>query len=242
MTSKIIALFFILAVVGVSCTKDDVNSVINTTQDNVSDSEIVAGLRTALVVSTDTSVKQTNVMDGYFKNLAIKIPFPPNAQRVLDALRTNILTKYVCESYIDKVVLTLNRAAEDAAIEAKPIFIDAVKKMSITDGKNILFGDSLAATTYLNSKTYAQLKTLYKPKIEASLNKVNATTYWKDLTTLYNTIASDTVNTDLTDYSTNKALDGLFYMVGKEEKDIRRDPAARVDAILKKVFGQLDHK
>ena len=137
------------------------------------------------------------------------------------------------------MVLSLNRAAEDAAIEAKPIFVDAIMALTIDKGLEILQGDSVAATNYLQSTTRSPLKDKFLPKIKASLDKVNATKFWADIMGVYNNIPLvQPINADLPDYATNKALDGLFVLVGQEESKIRRDPAARVTDILKKVFTE----
>ena len=236
---KLILPFVILSIIVISaCTKDQVNQALNTVTNNgISDSQIVQGLIAALNTGTDSSTTQTHRTDGYFKNSLIKIPFPQDAQSILDV----ITVIPGGQSYVDNVVLSLNRAAEQAAIKAEPIFLNAITSITITDGKNILFGDSLAATNYLNSKTYSSLKTAFLPDIKTSLDNVSATSYWSTLTGLYNQVPLVTpVNTDLPDYATTKALDGLFIMVGQEEKKIRKDPAARVSDILKTVFGQLD--
>jgi hypothetical protein len=138
--------------------------------------------------------------------------------------------------------LKLNRAAEDAANEAKPIFVDAITTMTVEDGKAILFGDSTAATQYLNTKTHTQLEDLFQPQIKASLDKVGATAVWSQVFTTYNDLPTTItkVNPNLDEYATEKALDGLFYKVSEEEKDIRGDINARVNDILQKVFGELD--
>lgn len=214
----------------------DENGNLAVPSSSVSDADIVAGLKEALKVGTDTSVSLTSVTDGYFKNAAIKILLPPEAQKVESTLRSLGQDKLV-----DDAILSLNRAAEDAASSAKPIFVDAITSMSISDGKDILFGDSTAATSYLKTKTYTSLKDIYKPKIQASLDKVNATKYWNNVFSTYNQIPFVTpVNPDLSDYTTTKALDGLFHMVADEEREIRKNPADRVTDLLKKVFGQLD--
>ncbi len=235
---KVILISGLLLVGMIACTKDQIDSVLNS---NVSDAEVVAGLKSALQVGTDTSVSRTNRKDGYFTNAAIKILLPPEAQEA-----ARYLNNIGLQSYVDNAILSINRAAEDAASEAKPIFIDAITSITITDGKNILFGDSIAATSYLKTKTYVNLKSIYKPRIKTSLDKVSATKYYGDFADKYNSIAvftgKDTINSDLTDYTTGKALDGLFYVVSQQEKDIRKDPVARVTDILKKVFGQLDKK
>ena len=139
---------------------------------------------------------------------------------------------------VDKFILTLNRGAEDAAREAKPIFIDAIKSMTIQDAWSILRGEDDAATQYLRRTTGERLAEKFKPVIKASLDKVNATRYYSDIVTTYNRIPLvEKVNPDLDDYATNKAIDGLFVMIAKEEKRIREDPVARTTELLKKVFG-----
>jgi enolase len=134
--------------------------------------------------------------------------------------------------------MTLNRGAEDAAKEAKPIFISAIKSMTIQDAWAILKGEDNAATEYLRKTTSSQLKEKFKPVIQSSLNKVNATKYYGELVTRYNKIPLvEKVNPNLDDYATDKAIDGLFVMIAKEEKNIRQDPVARTTELLKKVFG-----
>jgi hypothetical protein len=172
-------------------------------------------------------------VDGYFKNPQIKIPFPPDVKKVEDRLRQIGLGKEV-----DKFILTLNRGAEDAAKEAKPIFISAIRQMTIQDAWGILRGNDDAATQYLIRTTSAQLKEKFKPVIQNSLQKVNATKYYNDIVTRYNSIPMvQKVNPDLDDYATDKAIEGLFLMIAKEEKNIRADPAARTTELLKRVFG-----
>jgi hypothetical protein len=131
----------------------------------------------------------------------------------------------------------MNRAAEDAAKSAAPIFINAIKGITIQDGLGILKGDDFAATNYLKTKTVAQLTEAFRPVIEQSLEKVNATKYWKTLFTTYNTFSKEKVNTDLSSYVTEKATAGIFYQVGLEEQKIRKDPFARTTDLLKKVFS-----
>ncbi|MCS7086774.1 MAG: DUF4197 domain-containing protein, partial [Bacteroidia bacterium] len=133
--------------------------------------------------------------------------------------------------------LRLNRAAEDAAVKAKPIFWNAIKNITIADGMAILKGDSVAATRYLQQNTQSQLIEAYRPPIDSVLEQNGAKSTWADVVTGYNALTGKNVETDLTTYTTGKALDGLFYVVGQEEARIRRDPIARVTEILKKVFG-----
>jgi hypothetical protein len=162
----------------------------------------------------------------------IKILMPPEAESVEKTLRSVGLG-----STVDKAVLSMNRAAEDASKYVGKIFINAIKKMTILDAFGFLKGGNTAATNYLKEKTTTQLTTAFTPIVSKSLDKVDATKYWKDVFTVYNKFSSKPVNTDLTAYVTQRALDGLFYQIGLEEQNIRENPAARVTAILKKVFA-----
>ncbi|HEY8898494.1 MAG TPA: DUF4197 domain-containing protein, partial [Niastella sp.] len=140
-------------------------------------------------------------------------------------------------SLVDKAILSVNRAAEDAAKSAAPIFIDAIKTMTIQDALGILKGGDFAATNYLKSKTTTALTTAFKPVIENSLSKVGATKYWGDVFNAYNKFATNKINPDLSGFVTEKAIGGIFYQVSLEEQKIRKDPVARVTDLLKKVFG-----
>lgn len=203
-------------------------------EDSLSTDDIIKGLKEALNVGSINSVVAVNKLDGYFGNPLLKIPFPPEVANVETTLRSVGLGNLV-----DNAVLAINRAAEDAAIKAKPIFLDAITNMTFDDALKILKGDTIAATTYLKSKTFTNLTTAFKPSIQSSLDKVDATKYWTDLTTAYNKIPFvKPINTDLAAYVTGKALDGLFLLVSKEEVKIRKDPVARVSDILKKVFAK----
>ncbi|MEP6512910.1 MAG: DUF4197 domain-containing protein, partial [Parafilimonas sp.] len=161
-----------------------------------------------------------------------KILMPPEAQKVESTLRGVGLG-----SVVDKAVLSMNRAAEEAAKSASPIFINAIKQMTISDAIGILKGGDFAATNYFKDKTTAALTTAFSPVISNALQKVNATKYWNDVFTLYNKFSTNPVNTDLNAFVTGKTIDGIFYQVGLEEQKIRKDPAARVTDLLKKVFG-----
>jgi hypothetical protein len=140
---------------------------------------------------------------------------------------------------VDDAILSLNRAAEDASKSAAPIFLDAIKHMTVSDGLGILKGPDTAATGYLRKSTSAQLTAAFHPVIDSSLQKTGATRYWKQIFDLYNKLPTtfNKVNSDLPSYATAKALDGVFYYVAAEEKNIRTNPAAQVDDLLKKVFG-----
>ena len=201
--------------------------------ESVSTEEVAQGLKEALTNGVSKGSDLVSQLDGYSKNPEIKIPFPPEVKQVETRLRQVGLGDEV-----DKFVLTLNRGAEDAAKEAKPIFVEAVKQMTIQDAWAILRGEDDAATQYLKRSTSDLLKEKFKPIIQTSLAKVNATKYYGDLVNSYNRIPLvQKVNPDLDEYATQKAIDGLFVMIAKEEKNIRENPMARTSELLKKVFG-----
>lgn len=203
-----------------------------TTGSSLSNDDIINGLKEALRVGTDSSSKKLSKLDGFFGDAAIKILMPAEAQKVEKTLRSVGMGKLV-----DKAVLSMNRAAEDAASGVGNIFWNAIKQMSIGDGLQILRGGDFAATNYLKKMTTAELTEKFRPVIQGSLTKMDATKYWNDVFTTYNKFSRDQVNTDLTAYVTEKALAGLFYNISLEEQKIRKDPAAQVTGILKKVFG-----
>lgn len=237
-----IFLAFIAITSLVSCTKEDLDKILSSQA--LSNEEIIAGLKSALNVGTDTSVSILNKVDGYYADQAVKILLPPEAE----AIYTNISKVPGGETLLEETVKKLNRAAEDAAAEAKPIFVDAITGITITDGLDILNGDDSAATSYLKGKTFTPLTNAFQPKIQVSLDKkiignVSASSAYSDLVSAYNTaslngilFAKITTNT-LSEHVTQRALDGLFKKVADEEKAIRTDPIARVTDILKKVFG-----
>jgi hypothetical protein len=195
--------------------------------------DVASGLKEALIQGISKGSSNASQLDGYFKNPQIKIPFPPDAQKVADKLRAIGLG-----GEIDKFVLTLNRGAEAAAKEAKPIFVTAITSMTIEDAWAILKGEQNAATNYLKKTTSTQLTGKFKPVISNSLNEVSATKYYGDLVEKYNKIPFvEKVNPDLDDYATELAIDGLFTLIAKEELNIRKDPLARGTDLLKRVFG-----
>ena len=195
--------------------------------------EVAQGLKEALTNGASKGSDLVSKTDGYFKNTEIKIPFPPEMELVETKLRFIGMGEEV-----DKFVLSLNRAAEDAATQAKPIFVSTIKQMTIQDAWSILKGDADAATQYLKRTTTTQLTGTFKPIVQNSLNKVNATAYYSDLVNAYNKIPFiQKVNPNLDDYATDKAIAGLFVMVAKEEKNIRQNPATRTSDLLKKVFS-----
>lgn len=201
---------------------------------DLSNAEIISGLKQALEVGSNNAGKQLSNINGYFGNQVIKILMPPEVQKVERTLRSIGMG-----SEVDKAILAMNRAAEDAAVKAAPIFVNAIKTMTIQDGLGILKGGNGAATNYLKGRTTQQLTNAFRPIIENSLNKVNATKYWSQVFTIYNRLPTTfkKVNPDLTGHVTEKALSGLFVTVAEEENKIRQNPSARVTDLLRKVFG-----
>ena len=199
---------------------------------SLSNDDIIAGLKEALRVGTDSSCKKLSRSNGFFGDAAIKLLMPAEAQNVEKQLRSVGLGNLV-----DKAILSMNRAAEDAANGVGDIFWTSIKQMSIQDGVQILNGNDIAATTYLQKTTTSELIQKFKPVIDASLIKTDATKYWKDVFSNYNRFSKDKVNPDLTAYVTERALAGLFLNIGLQEQKIRKDPSAQVTGILKKVFG-----
>lgn len=213
--------------------KDLSKKVGGTTTPALTSAEVANGLKEALTKGVSTGSDLVSQVDGYFKNPEIKIPFPPDVKRVEDRLR-----QIGMGGEVDKFVMALNRGAEDAAKEAKPIFVTAIKAMTIEDAWAILKGDANAATMYLKKTTSASLKEKFKPVIKTSLEKVNATKYYDDIVTRYNKIPMvQKVNPELDDYATDRAIEGLFVMIAKEEKNIRENPVARTTDLLKRVFS-----
>ncbi len=202
-------------------------------KDSLSTSTITNGLKEALQKGTERGVVKLSSADGFFKDAAIKILMPEEAKKVEQKLRSIGLGKQV-----DNAILSMNRAAEDASKSAAPVFIHAIKQMSIQDAAGILKGGDFAATSYLQDKTSNNLSEAFRPVIEQSLAKVNATKYWNNIFTTYNQFSSQKVNTDLSAYVTEKALTGIFHEIGLQEQKIRKDPAAQTTELLKKVFGK----
>jgi hypothetical protein len=194
---------------------------------------VVNGLKQALEIGAQKSASKLSATDGFFKNAAIKILLPPEAKQVEKTLRSLGMGKLV-----DDALLSMNRAAEDAAKSAAPIFVNAVKEMTVQDAWGILKGADTAATGYMRSKTTPALTAAFRPVIEQSVQKTGATKYWNTLFSNYNKFATTKVNPDLAAYVTEKALAGMFIQLGEEEKKIRKDPAAQTTALLKKVFGK----
>jgi hypothetical protein len=218
-----------------SSAASDVLNTNKTSPAPLSNEEVINGLKDALTVGTNNSTAFASKLDGYYKNPALFIPFPSEAQKVKD-----YATKIGMNAQIEKFEMTLNRAAEEAAKDAAPVFINAVKAMSIGDGFAILKGADNAATQYLKDKTTAELIQKFTPIVQSAIDKVELTKYWNPIINSYNKVPLvQKQNPDLTAYVTERAIQGLFKLLADEELKIRKDPVARVTDILKKVFGSL---
>lgn len=200
----------------------------------LSNGEVVNGLKEALRIGTQNASGKLNKTNGFFGNQLIKIMLPQEVKNMETTLRS-----FGFNRQCDNLIMSLNRAAEDAAGKAVPIFVNAITSMNINDGLNILRGGNNAATDFLRRTTTGALTQAFRPVIEKSLGKVGATRYWTDIFTIYNRlpITRNKVNTDLTGYVTERALNGLFVSVAQEEANIRQNPAARVNDLLRRVFG-----
>ena len=229
----VICIFFIsgCSSTQINQTLGEVNKALELEQP-LTTAEVGEGLKEALIKGISNGSDIASKVDGYFKNPEIKIPFPPEVKKVEEKLRQLGLNNEV-----DRFILTLNRGAEEAAKEAKPIFITAIKSMTIQDAWGILRGEPDAATQYLKRTTSQQLREKFKPVIQNALDKVNATKYYGDIVNTYNQIPFvQDVNPDLNEYATEKAMEGLFTLIAKEEKNIREDPLARTTELLRRVF------
>ncbi|MCJ7448947.1 MAG: DUF4197 domain-containing protein [Bacteroidales bacterium] len=218
----------------------------------LTEAEVINGLKEALITGAKNSAQRLAAENGYYGDAAIKIPLPDEARVIVD----NISRIPGGTQLVGDVILRINRAAEDAAKEVAPIFINSVTQMTIKDAFNILNGADNAATGYLRSTTYNELYALYKPKIQVSTEKkiignISTKDSWVTLTGKWNTLANSVagklanlkpVNTDLDDFLTNKALSGMFLKVEAEELKIRKEVSARVTPLLQRVFGSLDNK
>ena len=203
----------------------------------ITTAEVTKGLKEALTVGASNSVGVASKTDGFFKNPQLFVPFPQEAIKVKNTLEMAGLNKPV-----DNFVVSLNRAAEDASKRALPIFKNAIVSMSISDAMGILKGSETAATDYLRAKTTNQLKAEFTPVVRQSISKVKVTSYWDPIAKNYNRLTlltgGDKVNPNLEEYITERTIDGLFTLIAKEEALIRKDPAARVTDILRKVFAE----
>ena len=200
----------------------------------LTEERIAAGLKEALRVGTGNAVDLTAREGGYFGNPRITIPMPPSLRRLADTLQAMGLTRQV-----EEFVLSMNRAAEQAAPQATALFLDAITAMTFEDARRILEGQEDEATQYFRARTYARLYALFRPVVHGSMERVGVTRLYQDLTTRY--MALPLVrrpDLDLDHYVTGKSLDGLFLLVGEEERRIRTDPAARGTDVLREVFGR----
>lgn len=234
-----IAFLGLIFLFAAACTTQQINQALGEIMGengNLSSAEVAEGLKQALRQGISKGADQASQQDGYFRNPRLKIPFPEEAQRVEQRLR-----QIGMGNEVDRFILTLNRGAEEAAKEAKPIFVDAIRSMTIQDAWNILRGEQDAATQYLRRTTGEQLRTKFLPVISRSLDQVNATRYYGDIVSTYNRLPGVTkADPDLEAYATTKAIDGLFLLVAEEEKNIRANPVARTTELMKRVFASQD--
>lgn len=243
------SIFLLVAIFLAGCAEmQQMAQTIYNEQRPLTQTEIIAGLKEALSVGVDSSVAHLAMNNGYFRDEAVRILLPPEAEVITE----NISRLPGGQALVDDVIESINQAASDAAKEAAPIFLNSIRQMTIQDAAGILTGGDNAATTYLRETNYDPLFALYQPKIEESLNKklvgdVSAQQSWDQLTSSWNQVAGSMVGrfagltpveTDLSTYLTQRALDGLFLKIGETEKNIRQDPAARVTDLLKRVFGR----
>lgn len=204
-----------------------------TTKPGLSNEEVVRGLKEALTVGSNSSSSIASQVDGYYKNPRLFIPWPSEARD----MKTK-LVQLGMQAKVEEFEMSLNRAAEEAAKKAAPVFINAITNMSVQDGFAILKGSDTAATNYLRKSTYASLKEQFTPVVKEAIEKVKVTSYWQPLATTYNKLPLvKKQNPNLDEYVTEKAINGLMLLIADEEIKIRKDPAARVSELLKKVFG-----
>ena len=210
-------------------------TLVTENKQGLSQDDIANGLKEALTLGAEKGCVNLSKPDGFFKNAALKILMPPEAQKIENAIRSLGLNQLA-----DDFILSLNRAAEDACTTAAPIFVKAIKDITISDGINILKGNDTAATNYLRTKTQTELAASFSPIIKTSLDKVEATKNWEKIITVYNKIplVNKKINPDLTAYVAEKSMSGLYTEIASQEKEIRSNPMARTTAILKSVFGQ----
>jgi len=240
---KLLASLFLISLFSCSIIEEASTTILNPTNNSPSkidltNEEVISGLKEALNVGIKNAVNLSSVTDGFLKNDVIRLPFPPDAIKVREKAINFGLSKQVTT-----FEETLNRAAEEATKKALPIFIDAINNMSVSDGFSILKGGDGAATKFLKSQTSNQLVIAFAPVVKEATTKVQLTAYWNPIITRYNTAMTlsggQKLDPDLDAYITQKAIDGLFYLVENEENKIRKDPLARVSDILVKVFGSL---
>lgn len=216
---------------------EQLGQVVNTTGagtgPGLTNEEVIRGLKEALTVGTNSSSAKAGQTDGFYRNARLFIPWPPEARQMKERLLA-----LGFEAQVNRFEESLNRAAEEAAKQAAPVFADAITKMTVSDGFAILRGSDTSATAYLRKTTYVPLKDKFKPVVKEATQKVEVTRYWSPLVTAYNRIPGvKQQDPDLDNYVTDKTIGGLMLLIADEEIKIRRDPAARVTELLKKVFG-----
>ncbi len=236
----IIGGFLSLSLLLPSCGSVNLNDVLEAVEDYqgqaLSQEKAGEGLKEALRIGIQNAASSASSSGGFINNPLIKIPFPPEVANVETKLRALGMG-----GTVDKFVNTLNAGAEEASKKAAPIFVDAIKEMSITDALTILKGDDDAATAYLKSKTSAKLEAAFLPVISQALQKVQVTKYWNPIVTTYNGLPmTDDINPNLEAYVTQEAMEGLFLLLSQEEAKIRNNPGARVTDLLKEVFAHQD--
>ncbi len=218
------------------------DEILKSTQTGITQEEAANGLKQALEFGVNNGTSFLGKTDGFLGNMAYKILMPEEVRKVEAQIRGNAVTNAMAGPYLEKVVTAMNRGAENAMAEAKPIFVNAIKAMTIQDAINIVTGGNGAATAYLQRTTSAQLKEKFKPVIKASLDKVNISVPWEKVSSGYNIITGKNVTTDLNEYVTDRAMTALFTEIRAEEDKIRANPIARTTEILKKVFAYADSK
>lgn len=240
---KLLVCLFIISLFSCSIIEDASTTILSPTNNSPSkidltNEEVISGLKEALNVGIKNAVNLSSLTDGFLMNDMIRLPFPPDAIKVREKALNLGLSKQVAT-----FEETMNRAAEEATKKALPIFVDAIKNMSVSDGFSILKGGDGAATKFLKTQTSNQLVIAFAPVVKEATTKVQLTAYWNPIITRYNSAMTlsggQKLNPDLDAYITQKAIDGLFYLVETEENKIRKDPIARVSDILVKVFGSL---
>jgi hypothetical protein len=239
---KLLPILLLISLFSCSIIQEASTTILNPSNNppkiDLTNDEVISGLKEALNFGIKNAVDLSSVTDGFLKNDMIRLPFPPDAIKVREKALNLGLSKQVAT-----FEETMNRAAEEATKKALPIFIDAIKNMSVSDGFSILKGGDGAATKFLKNQTSNQLLTAFAPVVKEATTKVQLTAYWNPLITKYNTAMTfsggQKLDPDLDAYITQKAIDGLFYLVEIEENKIRKDPLARVSDILVKVFGSL---
>lgn len=209
---------------------------------SITQAEAVSGLKQALEKGVLSGTSVLGQSGGFLKNESFKILLPTEVQNAVSKIKGNPITNALASPFLEKVEVAMNTGAEKAMAEAKPIFINAIKSMSISDALGIVTGGEGAATAFLQRATTASLKSKFTPVIKNSLDKVNINEPWSKITSAYNTVMGESVKTDLNEYVTDKAMIALFAQVKQEENKIRSNPVARTTDLLKKVFGYADTK